>query len=303
MKECWCGSKSDCNGIIQYATPAQERLLFPLLMCIIVASLLRPKHCSSCLLLSKASSRVFYFSSITLVRCRVFTAQTFAARPVNCVLPVLALHQLKAMYTVEINHKSMLIRSIQTAFFMRWMPEMPSGSSLMYICLFVSFCPVPLFPLLRLVPLPIIHALQPAELSRSGGKEEKWKIAMRGNRDLAEECVIAYLSKNPKQNYPHQEQNRISHKQPWETRHKLWDHIDQRHDGGDDAYCYCVALWFCVSKIQHQSLTLSSIHTPGGRMDGEEGRKKELYGKEQEGHTHFGSLYFPTFLAAFKSVP
>ena len=143
--------KSHYNGIIQYATPAQKRLLFPLL---IVAFLLPPAHCSRCLLLSSFSSRVFYFSSITLLRCRLVTAQTFAARPVNCVLPVLALHQLKVMYTVEINHKSMLIRSIHTAFFMRWMPAMPSGSSFMYICLFVSFCPVLLFPLLRLVPLP-----------------------------------------------------------------------------------------------------------------------------------------------------
>lgn len=52
----------------------------------------------------------------------------------------------------------------------------------------------------------------------------------------------AYLSKYPKQNNPHQEQNRISRKQPREASHKLWDHIDQRHDGGNDAYCYCVSL-------------------------------------------------------------
>lgn len=52
----------------------------------------------------------------------------------------------------------------------------------------------------------------------------------------------AYLSKYSKQNNPHQEQNRISRKQPREAGHKLWDHIDQRHDGGNDAYCYCVSL-------------------------------------------------------------
>lgn len=43
------------------------------------------------------------------------------------------------MATVEMSHKSMLMRSIQTAFFMRWMPELPSGSSLMYSCCLLAF--------------------------------------------------------------------------------------------------------------------------------------------------------------------